>query len=123
HILSEAANTPEPAVDMLFARLKSDDEARALLASVGEFIALKVGQLTAKINSVPILFMSFFEPSFNYLGDLIDPSSLTSPSYLVREINRLLFDAVRKTSNGYFLDANEILNFVGRRHLQDDVLL
>ncbi|MDE1141925.1 MAG: HAD-IIIC family phosphatase [Paraburkholderia tropica] len=123
HILSEAANTPEPAVDMLFARLQSDDEARALLASVGEFIALKVGQLTAQITTAPILFMSFFEPSFNYLGDLIDQSSLTSPSYLVREINRLLFDAVRKTSNGYFLDANEILNFVGRRHLQDDVLL
>ncbi|WP_430227244.1 HAD-IIIC family phosphatase [Paraburkholderia tropica] len=123
HILSEAANTPEPAVDMLFARLQSDDEARALLASVGEFIALKVGQLAAKITTAPILFMSFFEPSFNYLGDLIDQSSLTSPSYLVREINRLLFDAVRKTSNGYVLDANEILNFVGRRHLQDDVLL
>ncbi|WP_321968728.1 HAD-IIIC family phosphatase [Paraburkholderia tropica] len=123
HILSEAANTPEPAVDMLFARLQSDDEARALLASVGEFIALKVGQLTAQITTAPILFMSFFEPSFNYLGDLIDQSGLTSPSYLVREINRLLFDAVRKTSNGYFLDANEILNFVGRRHLQDDVLL
>ncbi len=123
HILSEAANTPEPAVDMLFARLQSDDDARALLDSAGKFIAMKVGQIAAKITTVPILFMSFFEPSFNYLGDLIDQSAMTSPAYLVRELNRLLFDAVRKTGNGYFLEVNEILNFVGRRHLQDDVLL
>ncbi|WP_321905352.1 HAD-IIIC family phosphatase [Paraburkholderia tropica] len=123
HILAGAANTPEPAVDMLFARLQSDDDARALCDSADDFIAMKVGQIAAKITTVPILFMSFFEPSFNYLGDLIDRSGMTSPSYLVRELNRLLFDAVRKTSNCYFLDTNEILNFVGRRHLQDDVLL
>ncbi|WP_176928869.1 HAD-IIIC family phosphatase [Paraburkholderia lycopersici] len=122
HILSEATQTPEPVVDMAFSRLRSDDEARALLESVGECLREKVAQIAAKITAVPLVFMSFFEPSFNYEGDLIDPFGLGSPGNLVREINRLLSDTVRKTSNGYFLDANEILNFVGRRHLQDDVL-
>lgn len=122
HVLSEVTQTPEPEVDMAFSRLQSDDDARALLEKAGEFLAHKVAQIAGKITTVPVLFMSFFEPSFNYLGDLIDPYGPTSPGYLVREINRLLCESVRKTSNGYFLDSNEILNFVGRRHLQDDVL-
>jgi len=122
HILSEATQTSEPVVDMAFARLQSDDEARILLERAGELLSQKVAQIAAKITTVPILFMSFFEPSFNYMGDLIDPFSPTSPGYLVREINRLLSGVVRKTNNCYFLDANEILNFIGRRHLQDDVL-
>ncbi|WP_233862418.1 HAD-IIIC family phosphatase [Paraburkholderia adhaesiva] len=122
HILSDATQMPEPVVDMVFARLQSEDEARALLERVAELIAQKVAQIVEKITTVPVLFMSFFEPSFNYMGDLIDPFGPTSPARLVREMNRLLSDTVRKTSNGYFLDANEILNFVGRRHLQDDVL-
>jgi FkbH-like protein len=122
HILSVAAETPEPAVDMVFSRLQSDDDARVLLERTGEFISQRVAQIAAKITTVPVLFMSFFEPSFNYMGDLVDPYSPTSPGYLVREINRLLSDATRKTNNCYFLDSNEILNFIGRRHLQDDVL-
>jgi len=122
HILSEATQTPEPMVDMVFSRLRSDEDARVLLERTGEFLSQKVAQIAAKITTAPILFTSFFEPSFNYLGDLIDPYSPTSPGYLVREINRLLSDAVRKTNNAYFLDSNEILNFIGRRHLQDDVL-
>lgn len=122
HVLSEVTQTPEPVVDMAFSKLQSDDDARALLERTGEFLLQQVAAIAAKITTVPILFMSFFEPSFNYLGDLIDPFSPTSPAYLVREINRLLSDAVRKTNNCYFLDSNEILNFVGRRHLQDDVL-
>ncbi|MEX3951287.1 HAD-IIIC family phosphatase [Paraburkholderia sp. EG287B] len=123
HILREVTQTPEPIVDMVFSRLRSDDEARAFLQKTGEYLAQKVAQVAAQITTAPIVFMSFFEPSFNYDGDLIDPFAVTSPGYLVREINRLLSDAVRKTNNCYFLDANEVLNFVGRRHLQDDVLL
>ncbi|MEM5450509.1 HAD-IIIC family phosphatase [Paraburkholderia guartelaensis] len=123
HILGEVTQTPEPVVDMVFSRLRTDEEARSLLERTGEYLAEKVAQVAAQITTAPIVFMSFFEPSFNYDGDLIDPFAVTSPGYLVREINRLLSDAVRKTNNCYFLDANEILNFVGRRHLQDDVLL
>ncbi|MEX3966279.1 HAD-IIIC family phosphatase [Paraburkholderia sp. EG286B] len=123
HILGEVTQTPEPIVDMVFSRLRSDDEARAFLQKTGEYLAQKVAQVAAQITTAPIVFMSFFEPSFNYDGDLIDPFGTTSPGNLVREINRLLSEAVRKTNNCYFLDANEILNFVGRRHLQDDVLL
>ncbi|WP_321948510.1 HAD-IIIC family phosphatase [Paraburkholderia sp. J10-1] len=123
HILGEVTQTPEPVVDMAFARLRSDDDARDFLERTGEYIAQKVAQVAAQITSAPKVFMSFFEPSFNYDGDLIDPFGMTSPGNLVREINRLLSDAVRKTNNCYFLDANEILNFIGRRHLQDDVLL
>ncbi|MCX5539940.1 HAD-IIIC family phosphatase [Paraburkholderia sp. CNPSo 3076] len=123
HILGEVTQTPEPVVDMVFSRLCSDDEARSFLERTGEYLAQKVAQVAAQITTAPIVFMSFFEPSFNYDGDLIDPFGMTSPGYLVREINRLLSDAVHKTNNCYFLDANEILNFIGRRHLQDDVLL
>src|ERR1700756_1088986 len=79
HILSEAIQTPEPAVDMVFSRLQSDESARVLLERAGEFISQKVAEIAAKITTAPILFMSFFEPSFNYAGDLIDPFSLTSP--------------------------------------------
>ncbi|MEM5369553.1 HAD-IIIC family phosphatase [Paraburkholderia azotifigens] len=122
HVLSEVTQTPEPVVDMAFSRLQSDEEASTLLERAGTYLSQKVAQVAGKITSVPILFMSFFEPSFNYVGDLIDPFSPPSPAYLVREINRLLSDAVRKTNNCYFLDSNEILNFIGRRHLQDDVL-
>ncbi|TDG03101.1 HAD-IIIC family phosphatase [Paraburkholderia guartelaensis] len=123
HILGEVTQMSEPVVDMVFSRLRSDEEARSLLERTGEYLAEKVAQVAAQITTAPLVFMSFFEPSFNYDGDLIDPFAVTSPGYLVREINRLLSDAVRKTNNCYFLDANEILNFVGRRHLQDDVLL
>ncbi|MEX3991288.1 HAD-IIIC family phosphatase [Paraburkholderia sp. EG286A] len=123
HILGEVTQMSEPVVDMVFSRLRSDEEARLLLERTGEYLAEKVAQVAAQITTAPLVFMSFFEPSFNYDGDLIDPFAVTSPGYLVREINRLLSDAVRKTNNCYFLDANEILNFVGRRHLQDDVLL
>ncbi|WP_321927994.1 HAD-IIIC family phosphatase [Paraburkholderia guartelaensis] len=123
HILGEVTQMSEPVVDMVFSRLRSDEEARSLLERTGEYLAEKVAQIAAQITTAPLVFMSFFEPSFNYDGDLIDPFAMTSPGYLVREINRLLSDAVRKTNNCYFLDANEILNFVGRRHLQDDVLL
>ncbi|ACC70866.1 HAD-IIIC family phosphatase [Paraburkholderia phymatum] len=122
HVLSEVTQTPEPVVDMAFSRLQSDEEASTLLERAGTYLSQKVAQIAGKITSVPILFMSFFEPSFNYVGDLIDPFSPPSPTYLVREINRLLSDAVRKTNNCYFLDSNEILNFIGRRHLQDDVV-
>ena len=122
HILGEATQTSEPVVDMVFSRLQSDDDARALLERAGEYVSQKVAQVAAKMTSVPVLFMSFFEPGFNYQGDVIDPFSPTSPGYLVREINRSLSDAVRKTNNCYFLDSNEILNFIGRRHLQDDVV-
>ena len=123
HILGEVTQMSEPVVDMVFSRLRSDEEARSLLERTGEYLAEKVAQVAAQITTAPLVFMSFFEPSFNYDGDLIDPFAVTSPGYLVHEINRLLSDAVRKTNNCYFLDANEILNFVGRRHLQDDVLL
>jgi FkbH-like protein len=122
HILSEVTQTPEPEVDMVFARLRSEDEARELLERTESFLAQQVTEIATKIPAIPVLFMSFFEPSFNYMGDVIDPFDPTSPSYLVREINRLLSRAVRKTNNGFFLDSNEILNFIGRRHLQDDVL-
>lgn len=122
HVLSEVTQTPEPEVDMVFARLRSEDEALELLAGVEAFLAEQVEVIAAKITTVPVLFMSFFEPSFNYLGDVIDPFDPTSPAYLVREINRLLSRVVRKSSHCFFLDSNEILNFIGRRHLQDDVL-
>jgi FkbH-like protein len=122
HVLREVTQSPEPVVDMAFSRLRSDDEARALLKKTADYLAQKVTEIAAQITTVPIVFMSFFEPSFNYLGDLTDPFSLTSPASLVREINRLLSDAVRQTNNCYFLDSNEILNFIGRRHLQDDAL-
>jgi FkbH-like protein len=122
HVLSEVTQTPEPEVDMVFARLRSEDEALELLAGVEAFLAEQVEAIAAKITTVPVLFMSFFEPSFNYLGDVIDPFDPTSPAYLVREINRLLSRVVRKSSHCFFLDSNEILNFIGRRHLQDDVL-
>lgn len=122
HILSEVTQTPEPEVDMVFARLRSEDEARVLLERTEAFLSQQVTEITTKIPAIPVLFLSFFEPSFNYMGDVIDPFDPTSPAYLVREINRLLSRAVRKTHNGFFLDSNEILNFIGRRHLQDDVL-
>ncbi|MBB3257992.1 FkbH-like protein [Paraburkholderia bannensis] len=122
HVLSEVTQTPEPEVDMVFARLCSEDDARVLLERTEAFLSEQVMAITGKIAAIPVLFMSFFEPSFNYMGDVIDPFDPTSPTYLVREFNRLLSRAVRKASNGFFLDSNEILNFIGRRHLQDDVL-
>ncbi|RQH08308.1 HAD-IIIC family phosphatase [Paraburkholderia dinghuensis] len=121
-ILSEVTQTQQPAADMTFSRIQSGDDARAFLESAGEYLSWKVAQIAGEITTVPVLFMSFFEPSFNYLGDVVDPFSPTSPGYLVREMNRLFNEAIRKTNNCYFLESNEILNFVGRRHLQDDAL-
>ncbi|WP_321814277.1 MULTISPECIES: HAD-IIIC family phosphatase [unclassified Paraburkholderia] len=122
HILSEVTQTPEPEVDMVFARLRTEEEARVLLERTEAMLSQQVTEIANKIPAIPVLFLSFFEPGFNYMGDVIDPFDPTSPAYLVREINRLLSRAVRKTNNCFFLDSNEILNFIGRRHLQDDVL-
>jgi FkbH-like protein len=121
-ILMEATNQTLPSADMIFARLNSEHEADDLLQNVERFLSEKILQIAEKLASKPIIFMSFFEPSFNYLGDLIDPFAPTSAGRILREINIILSRTLRSNTNCYFLDSNEIINFIGRRYLHDDIL-
>jgi FkbH-like protein len=121
HILADATNTPMGTADVLLARLHTAEKANALLAQCVTFIHEKVSSLHTGLNRVPTFFLSFQEPSFNYAGDLLDKYSPTGSRRFVSQLNEKLAGLLTGFPNFYLLDCNEMLNFVGRMHIQDDV--
>jgi FkbH-like protein len=122
-IISEASGAAVPASDMFFARLSSAEEADAMLARSRTVIARLVDRIYDQHKGRPVFFMSFFEPSFNYLGDLLDPFAPTSAQQVVRNLNMILSECIRAHPDCYYFEVNDILNQVGRALLQDDIVL
>lgn len=122
-IVSDASGLPLPKSDMVFARLETKQDAERLIEDCKARIADLLSKLRVKYNHIPLFFMEFFEPSFNYLGALQDRYSTTSPRHILRRLNEILSDEIQQSSNFYLLDTNDILNYVGKRYLHDDIVL
>jgi len=123
NILSEAAGGSNIAADLLFARVQTLEAAQALCDGCAPLIQGKVRQLHAALGDAPILFTTFIEPSFDYLGGLRTKDYSHSPIEIVRRLNATLRDAVGPLTGAYVLDVNLLLNQVGRGHLQDDSVM
>lgn len=123
HILADAANEQSmwPA-DMLLARMNSDAEAQMLLDRCETLFREKLAALHVPFKSLPTFFVSFLEPSFSYLGNLAGRFDLRSPKRFVQRLNEIYANVISEFSNFYFLDGNEIADYVGRMYLQDDLL-
>ena len=74
------------------------------------------------LKARPTFFLSFIEPSFNFLGNFADPFESLSLRTLVSKLNEQLSLIVREQPNFYLLEINQLLNSVGRVGLQDDLL-
>ncbi|MFT3842601.1 MAG: HAD-IIIC family phosphatase [Myxococcaceae bacterium] len=122
HLLKDATDLPIPRSDMALARLNSEQEAQLLLDRCVELVGFKVGEVSNAFAGLPVFFMSFPEPGFDYVGEALNPYRRQSPRAFMRRLNERLAELVSATPNGHLLECNEILNFVGRMHLQDDVL-
>jgi FkbH-like protein len=122
HILSDGSGLPIPASDMIFARMRSAEDVELLIEKCKQNILGLLKRVADKYSSTPTLFTTFFEPNFSYLGDLQDPYSRTSPRQFVRKLNETLSDCLKQWSNFYLLDVNDLLNQVGRKRLQDDII-
>jgi FkbH-like protein len=107
--------------DMSLARLGSSEEAAIIIDACTARMNEKMAALHAVLQSVPTFFLSFIEPSFNYVGNLADRYGPASPRAFVQRLNEQLYNLASGFSNFHFIDTNEILNFVGRMHLQDDL--
>jgi FkbH-like protein len=122
HLMADATGLPLTASDMFMARMQDAEVARRLLETCAVLLNEKLTVLHATLHGVPTFFMSFLEPSFNYLGNLIDRHDPGSASQFLRNLNEQLYLIARRFPNFHVLDSNEILNFVGRMHIQDDVI-
>ncbi len=122
HILSDAMGVSHLGADLLFARVQTVEAATALCDACAPFIRAKVGELHAALREAPVLFTTFMEPSFDYLGALSSAEQPRSPTEIVRRLNALLREAAA-LPGAYVLDVNLILNQVGRAHLQDDAVM
>jgi FkbH-like protein len=122
HLMGDATGLPLAASDMFLARLQDGLMADALLAQCVSLLTEKLTLLHATLRDVPTFFLSFFEPSFNYPGNLTDRNHPGLARQFLRRLNEQLNSITRTFANFYFIDVNEILNFVGRMHIQDDVV-
>jgi len=121
HILQSATRKATPNVDLVFVRLQTAEECDHLLETCTALLAAMLTEFAEPLKHLPVFVASFFEPSFNYLGDLTDPFRPNSPRTFVRKLNEKLFEIVSSIDNLYYLEMNDVLNHVGRMHLQDDV--
>lgn len=123
HILHHATGKSVVASDATFARLRNEEDVAALVAACKSIIDQRIASLHESLPGLPVFFNSIFEPSYNYLGNLVGRHDPTSPVEVVRRINKLIYDACREYPNFHFVEVNDILNWVGRAHIQDDAIL
>jgi FkbH-like protein len=108
--------------DMTLVRIVDEETTKGVIERATAIIDENLAGLHKILKGVPSFFMSFYEPSYHNLGNLMDRNDVTAPRYLVRKLNEYLCQALKDYSNFYFFDANEIINYVGRMHIQDDVV-
>jgi len=82
----------------------------------------RVSRIRTGVTGVPLFFLSFIEPSFNYEGMLIYDESPRNLSVFMREANAALRRVLHEFSSCYYLDLNAAINMVGRAHLFEDSL-
>ncbi|SDA70689.1 HAD-IIIC family phosphatase [Sinorhizobium sp. NFACC03] len=120
HLLADATGLPLNAADMAVARLSNDQELDALVQSCGELISNKLSSLSSISQRIPLFIPDFFEPSFDYTG-MVLPGDRVSYKEFIRKLNDTLSKLMRSHDNLIYVDTNEIVNFIGRMHFQDDI--
>ena len=125
HIIGEAAKRIKPAVsgDMFFASDNSADEINDVLNECKSIISSLVERIKEGIGNMPVFFLSFLEPQFNYLGYFSSRYECGDPRYFFYELNKILYNLVKDAGNTYFIDLNEIASQVGKFKIQDDFYL
>ena len=100
----------------------TEEKAEAALDKAVDLMERALDSARAKLPAVPLFVMSFLEPNVNYSGYLIAPGGPSDIRLLVRRLNDRLAEIVSRTPQAYVFDMNEAMNFVGRMHLQDDLV-
>jgi FkbH-like protein len=121
HLLADATGLPLTAADMAVARLRSDQELESLVQNCAELISNKLSSLSLISQRVPLFIPDFFEPSFDYMGT-VRPNDRVTYKEFIRKLNHTMRELMRSHDNLIYVDTNEIVNFVGRMHFQDDIL-
>ncbi len=70
----------------------------------------------------PVFFVTFLEPGFKFLGNVIEDKGLEDIRFFVRALNNEMTKYVQELDNSYIIDINELSSSVGRMHLQDDIM-
>lgn len=124
HVLMDAIGAPMlPIADMAFARLNDAQAAQTLIERCAALIDELLSNLAQNIKGAPVFMLSFSEPSFNYMGSLINPYEPTSPRAVIRRLNEMMCNTISGIENFYFIDINDIMNSIGRMHFHDDIVL
>ena len=98
-------------------------EAQRALDSLRTILTDIVGKFHAKIPSTPVFIETIIEPSFNPDGVLSSRYESTNIIFFILKLNEILSDIVDQYHNFYIYDINKAISFVGRGHLQDDLVV
>ncbi len=119
HLYIEATGA---AYDVLHARGLEAADAAAALDRCIEITRDRVELLHASLKGIPLFFTAFYEPSFDYLGNLCATNDPSDMRIFVRRLNEALAGMLQDLSNCYFIDTNLMLGQIGRMHAQDDAV-
>lgn len=108
--------------DTTIAKLRTTAQVAEVLDHATPLMNQKLHEIRDYVPRLPLFVSSFLEPSFNYRGNLLSAYDPIAPRQIIRELNRRLSDAVSKLHNSYIVDFNDIINWLGRMHLQDDAV-
>jgi FkbH-like protein len=110
-------------IDLAHARQTWDaDAAKVAFARCLSLIDDQLRMLHARLEGAPTFVFTFLEPSFSYLGQLQLADDIDYPATFVRRLNEELATLISHYNNFHVYDLNEAFNFVGRLHLQSDVV-
>lgn len=125
HILGEALKAIKPDVqgDLFFTRNKSQEEVDAVLNECKSITSKLVKTIKDGTGNIPVFFLSFLEPQFNYPGYFSSRYEYGDPRYFFYELNKILYNLTKNAGNSYFIDVNEIAGQVGKFKIQDDFYL
>jgi FkbH-like protein len=122
HILYEATGKSLCAADMAFTRVSDEAAATELIEAGAAAMRQQLAALHEKLSGKPTFFLTFLHPSFNYIGNLLGRYDRTSPVNIVSSLNAELHKAAAELTNFHTIELNDIINWIGRAHLQDDIV-
>lgn len=96
------------------------DFAQEVLERLENNLNDRVGRIRERVPGIPLFFLSFVEPSFNYSGSLIHDPTPRNLTVFMRRANDALQRVLSVHNGCYYLDLNGAMNMVGRAHLFED---
>lgn len=83
---------------------------------------MKLDEIRLASGALPLVVVSFIEPSLSYLGDTFRHDGQFDFREFVHQLNIGISNIVHKISNCYYLDSNLSIEWVGRGGGQSDTL-